>query len=200
MRIIVGIGNPGDTYASTRHNVGFRVVDRFARRCDLTFSRRRFNARVAEGSAFGRRVLVVKPRTYVNESGGAVAAAVRWHHAELDSLLVVLDDFNLSVGRIKISAKGSAGGHHGMASVIEALGTREFPRLRIGIGVGGRRCDRDFVLSRFTPEEETLMTDVIARATDAVGSWLREDMDRCMERINRREQRNPQEDAEEESA
>jgi len=187
MRIIVGLGNPGEEYRETRHNVGFRVVDLFAARAGLTFNRRRFHSRAADGKVAGRQVLVLKPRTFVNESGRAVAAAVLGCRVGLDHLLVVLDDFNLSVGRIKIKPRGSAGGHRGLASIIEALGTEEFPRLRLGIGVTGRRCDRDFVLSRFASEERTAVAAAVERAADAITAWLREDMTRCMERINRRD-------------
>ena len=186
MKIIVGIGNPGKTYERTRHNLGFRVVDVLLRRAGLSCKARRFHSRIAEATAWGERLLLAKPQVYVNESGWAVGEAVRWYKIDLADLLVISDDYHLSVGRIKISRKGSAGGHNGLASIIEALGTHDFARLRLGIGVEQRRCDRDFVLSPFSAEEEQIVGGAVDRAADAVVAWLRQGVDHCMDLFNSR--------------
>jgi PTH1 family peptidyl-tRNA hydrolase len=153
MRIIVGLGNPGREYASTRHNLGFLVVDELARRLGAHGARKRFRSDLAEGTLDGERIVLVKPQTYMNLSGYAVREVVNWYHAPRDNLLVVLDDLDLPSGTIRIRADGSAGGHNGLDSVIEQLGTRAVPRLRVGIGRGPGVATAQ-VLSRFSPAEE----------------------------------------------
>lgn len=186
MKIIVGIGNPGEAYARTRHNVGFRVADAFAERVGIRVARCRFDSLTGEGTGLGRRLLVLKPQTFVNDSGRAVAEAVRWHRAALEDVLVIVDDFNLPLGRIRINPRGSAGGHNGLQAIIEALGTEDVPRLRVGIGDETGRRDRDFVLSEFTAEQQERVAAVVEEAAEAVGVWVREGIARCMDRFNRR--------------
>jgi PTH1 family peptidyl-tRNA hydrolase len=186
MKVVVGIGNPGKDYERTRHNVGFRVADELGRRTGIVCSKRRFHSRVGGGTAWGKRLLLVKPQTFVNESGLAVAEAVRWYSCELSHLLLVCDDFQLPLGQIRIRRKGSAGGHKGLASVIEALGTTEFARLRLGIaGAGGKR-DEEFVLSTFEAGEEVIVTEMVKRAADAVSCWLQDGIERAMNLFNKR--------------
>ena len=151
MKIVVGIGNPGRRYERTRHNLGFQVVDRLAAEHGLEVSRRRFDARVGEGQIEARRVLLVKPQTYVNLTGSAVAPLLRWHRSSTEDLLVVCDDLNLEPGKLRLRRRGASGGHNGLQSVIECLGTEEFARLRIGIGRGDDAVAH--VLGAFAPGE-----------------------------------------------
>ena len=185
MKIIVGVGNPGKEYAETRHNAGFMVVDRLAREHGIGPWRRRFHSRAAEGSVRGAKVLLVKPQTFVNESGRAVRAAVDWCRAEIPEVMIVCDDFNLPLGRLRVRPQGSSAGHHGLDSILAALGA-EPPRLRIGIGIeqGGR--GRDFVLSTFSVAERPVLEEAVGRAVRALEVWLESGMERCQNEFNAR--------------
>ncbi len=184
MRLVVGLGNPGRRYRGTRHNVGFEVVERLARRWGARF-RADGLAEVAEARFAGAPVLLAKPLTYMNRSGDAVGEiASRWRLSPSD-VVVVYDDMDLPVGSVRVRVRGSAGGHHGMASVIEALGTAEVARVRVGIG--RPQSDAvDHVLSRFEPEEEPRVEEAVERAADAVETLLLEGASAAMERFNRR--------------
>ena len=183
MKIIVGIGNPGKEYAETRHNAGFMVVDRLAREHGISAWRSRFHSRTAEGSVRGAKVLLMKPETYVNESGLAVRAAVDWCRVETADVMIVCDDFNLALGRLRVRPRGRSGGHHGLDSILAALGA-EPPRLRIGIGAeeGGR--GRDFVLSTFSAAERPVLDEAVQRAVRALEVWLESGMERCQNEFN----------------
>lgn len=184
MRIVVGLGNPGREYAATRHNVGFMVADRLLRRAGAVGTRKRFRSEVTETAIANQRVVVVKPQTYMNLSGQAVREVVSWFHLPVHDLLVVYDDLDLPFGTLRIRGSGSGGGHNGLRSVIEQLGTNEIPRLRIGIGRGQSSAVRQ-VLSRFTAEEERAMQQIIDLAADAVECWLEKELVDCMNQINR---------------
>ena len=185
MKIVVGIGNPGREYEHTRHNVGFDVVDAIAEQNGLgPVSRRRFSAHVASGPIAGERALLVKPQTYVNVSGQAARAALDWYGESVENLLVVCDDLNLALGRVRIRPGGSSGGHRGLESIADALGTHEFPRLRIGIGEPVRVPAVDFVLSRFDAEERRMIDAAVALAAQAVNCWVREGIHACMNQFN----------------
>jgi len=186
MKVLGGLGNPGDRYRLTRHNVGFRVVDLLADRWGLTGQ-----GRVRDGAARLEHqlpdpvgsVLLVKPMRYMNASGAPLRAAMRQTNADpATDLLVVYDDADLPLGRIRIRGGGSAGGHNGIRDVIRALGTDEFPRLRVGIGRGGDTVDH--VLSTFRPDERDLATEAIATAADAAELWLREGTESAMNAFN----------------
>ncbi len=180
----MGLGNPGRRYRGTRHNVGFRVVDLLARRWGVSF-RAEGKAEVAEAQVAGQRVVLAKPLTYMNLSGEAVSELVRRLGIPPGRVLVVYDDMDLPVGTIRVRARGSAGGHRGMASVLEAVGTPEVARVRVGIGrPGGDAVDH--VLSRFSPEEEPVVAEAVERAADAVETALQEGIERAMDRFNRR--------------
>jgi len=183
MKIIVGIGNPGKEYAETRHNAGFMVVNRLAREHGIGPWRSRFHSRTAEGSVRGAKVLLMKPETYVNESGRAVRAAVDWCRAETPDVMIVCDDFNLALGRLRVRPQGRSGGHHGLDSILAALGA-EPPRLRIGIGAeeGGR--GRDFVLSTFSAAERPVLDEAVQRAVRALEVWLESGIERCQNEFN----------------
>jgi peptidyl-tRNA hydrolase, PTH1 family len=186
MKVICGLGNPGERYRLTRHNVGFRVVDLLADRWGLTGA-----GRVREGAAqleaerpepIGR-VLLVKPMKYMNISGASVRAALHRADAEPSSdLLVVADDVDLSLGRIRFRRGGSAGGHNGLRDIIAALGSNEFNRLRVGIGRAGETVDH--VLSTFRKDERELATEAIATAADAAELWLAEGIEAAMNAYN----------------
>ena len=185
MKVICGLGNPGERYRLTRHNVGYRVVDLLADRWGVSNGRVRDGAAVLEVTRPDPvgRVLLVKPMKAMNLSGGPLRAAVSRTDAEPSAdLLVVADDFNLSLGRLRIRREGSAGGHNGIRSIIAALGTDDFARLRIGIGRG--RDDVDHVLSEFKRHEQELVREAIATAADAAETWLESGAETAMNRFN----------------
>jgi PTH1 family peptidyl-tRNA hydrolase len=186
MKVICGLGNPGDRYRLTRHNVGFRVVDLLADRWGQTGK-----GRVRDGAAVlevrlpepNGPVLLVKPMRFMNASGPPLRAALRRVPAEpADDLLVVADDIDLPLGRVRLRRAGSAGGHNGLRDIIAALGTSEFARLRVGIGRGGEAVDH--VLSTFRAAERELADEAIATAADAVERWLREGIEEAMNAYN----------------
>lgn len=186
VRIIVGLGNPGARYAATRHNVGYQVVDRLAAAHGLSFSQRRFKALLAIGEVLGQRVVLAKPETYMNASGEAVGPLVRWYRCALEDLLIIYDDLDLPLGRLRLRAGGSAGGHRGVESIIAALGASAFPRLRLGIGRPPAAMDpAAYVLLPFDPDEQPVVADMLERAQAAVECWLREGLAAAMNRYNR---------------
>lgn len=200
MKLIVGIGNPGREYAETRHNLGFRVADALARQFGIACDRRRFSALVGGGQIGPERVLLLKPQTYVNESGIAVREAVQWYGLALEDVLVICDDFALPLGWLRTRRQGSSGGHKGLQSVAGALGTEEFARLRLGIGSSapGVAYGRDYVLAGFMPEELPEVEKMIAAAADAAVVWVEKGLEACMAKTNRREAEEPPEAREEE--
>ena len=186
-RLVVGIGNPGPEYAGTRHNVGFIVADILATRRHAPFTR--FGggegvALVAETRYAGRPLWVAKPQSYVNRSGPVVLGCLRAAGAALDECLVVLDDVALPVGRLRLRAGGSAGGHHGLESIVAACGSETIPRLRIGVGHPGGGDLADYVLAPFTPEERPVVDAACVRAADAVEWWVRAGLTEAMNRFN----------------
>ncbi len=185
MRLVVGLGNPGRRYRGTRHNVGWEVVDRLSARWGIGAFREEEEALVGRGEIAGVEVLLAKPLTYMNRSGEAVGGLVRRYGLQPQEVLVIYDDVDLPVGALRIRPRGSAGGHHGMASVLEVLGTQEVPRLRIGIG-RPRGDAAAYVLSRFAPEERSRIAEAVERAADAVETLLREGIQRAMDRFNQR--------------
>lgn len=197
MNIIVGIGNPGRKYADTRHNVGFMAVEELAHRHRFGRWRRRFHSLAVEGSICGAKVLLMKPETYVNESGRAVGDAMRWCGVPLHDIMVVCDDFNLPLGRLRVRRTGSSGGHNGLKSIFDHLNSDEVPRLRIGTGVDGGVHDRDFVLSGFSSEERAVAETVVERAVGALEVWLESGVEQCMNEFNADPNRTPQDNEEE---
>lgn len=181
--LIVGLGNPGERYAATRHNVGFQALDRLAKRHRLSFRKMRLQGFMARGEIESRRVVLLKPLTYVNRSGDVVAPLLRGYGLPLDRLLVIYDDLDLPLGRIRIREQGTAGGHKGMVSIIDRLGP-EVPRLRVGIG-RTEEDPREYVLSPFTAEERVIMEESYEGIADAVECIIREGLSKAMERFNR---------------
>jgi PTH1 family peptidyl-tRNA hydrolase len=185
--LIVGLGNPGAEYASHRHNIGFQVVDALAHSHNMAFSRSKgARALVAEGQIAGLPVLLAKPQTYMNRSGRTVHR-LRWANAiPADQLLVVYDDLDLPLGRLRIRPEGGSGGHKGMRSIIQSLGTQEFPRLRVGIDRPPKGIDpTDYVLQPFSEDEAPCIVESVERAVTAVESWLMDGIETTMDKYNR---------------
>jgi PTH1 family peptidyl-tRNA hydrolase len=187
MKLIVGLGNPDRRYRRTRHNVGWEVIDRTARRWGVTVGQEDGWARVGSAKIGRHRILLVKPQTYVNRSGTAVADLQRRHRVKVEDLLVIVDDLDLPPGRLRLRTGGSHGGHNGLRSIIEALGSDAFPRLRVGIGRPPEGVDpAEFVLTPFNDEEVGVMEGALDRAVDAVEVVVREGLQPAMTRFNTR--------------
>ena len=183
MKVIVGLGNPGRKYSDTRHNIGFRILEEIARRFSIEKEESRFDAIIGHIRIEGEKVLLVKPLTYMNLSGKTVQPLVRWFKLDLDDLIVIYDDMDLPPGALRLRAQGGSGGHKGMASIIERLGSREFARIRIGIGRPDNEAI-DWVLGKFSPTEQKLMEEVIGQAATAVQCWAKHGIDRAMNEYN----------------
>ena len=184
--LILGLGNPGEEYSLHRHNIGFRVVDALAARHSVSFSRRKkLRARVAEGTIGGKPVVLAKPQTFMNRSGRAAARLVGAFHIPFDEALVIYDDLDLPLGRLRLRPVGGSGGHKGISSIISALGTQGFARLRLGIGrPPGKMEPADYVLLPFEQEELPLLTAVLETAAAAVECWLADGITAAMDRYN----------------
>ena len=185
---IVGLGNPGSKYRTTRHNLGFLVLEKLAEDFKLKFQSCSFTkAYLAEGSDGGKDFVLFLPMTYVNASGDAVKSLVELKKIQTDRLLVVCDDLNLEFGQIRARTKGSDGGHNGLSSIIERLGTDRFPRLRMGIGQPKKGMDTaDFVLEDFNAQEKAALKDFILKAADCCLSCLKTGMEQAMQTFNQK--------------
>ena len=181
MKIVLGIGNPDEKYAETRHNVGWMTVDLLSNKMGEKFRKSGFEYWAAEGRLGRHEAVLVKAWTYVNETG-RVLPELRKRYGE--ELMVVCDDVNLPLGSVRIRKDGSSGGHNGLKSVEAALGTNAYARLRIG--VGGGRPDPSYVLGRFTKEEKPVVEETVGWACDAIRSWMDDGIEKCMTRFNRR--------------
>ena len=187
MKLIVGLGNRDRRYRRTRHNVGWDVIDRMARRWGVTVDQEDGWAQVGSAKVGRNRILLAKPQTYVNRSGVAVADLLRRHRVKIGDLLVIADDLDLPLGRLRLRGGGSHGGHNGLRSIIEALGRDDFPRLRVGIGRPPAGVDpAEFVLTPFHEDEDAVMQGALDRAADAVETVLREGLPTAMNRFNTR--------------
>jgi PTH1 family peptidyl-tRNA hydrolase len=188
MRLIVGLGNPGTDYERSRHNIGWLIADAFARKFRIDLARHEKNAMTGSGRVAGGAVMVAKPLTYMNLSGDAVRLLVNAYLESAGDLMVVYDDIDLPLGKLRIRPNGSSGTHNGMRSVVESLATEQFPRLRCGVrgenyGEAGRL--RDYVLDDFTAEEMPAVEAMIGRAVDALVLFCRGDLRRAMNEFNR---------------
>lgn len=189
MFLIAGLGNPGARYARTRHNIGWMVLDELSRRWNIEISKRAHEALTATTQIGDNRVLVAKPQTFMNESGRAVGALLRYNKVELSHLLVICDDLNLPTGKLRLRPGGSDGGQNGLKSVARSLSSTQYARLRFGVGAPPederqQRGTADFVLSPFLSDEIPLVQDGIARAADCIESFVREDLQTAMNRFN----------------
>jgi PTH1 family peptidyl-tRNA hydrolase len=186
--LILGLGNPGPEYADTRHNVGFRVVEELARRRGLPLDHLECNARLARASSDGGELLLAQPQTYMNRSGFAARCLLESHQLDPAAVLVVYDEINLPLGKLRLRKSGSPAGHRGIESVIENLRTDQVPRLRLGVAPeAGPPAGEDwaeFVLGPFTAEEQEAVAAMILRAADACEAWLREGAEVAMNRFN----------------
>ena len=191
MKLIVGLGNPGKTYARNRHNAGFLCLNYFARLHSIRFDHRQCQARVGIGKMSGEKLLLAEPRTFVNLSGSSVAGLVQKHKIPLSDLLVIYDDLDLPLGKIRLRQSGSSGGHKGMNSIISALGSEDFPRIRVGIGrpqTEEQSISEDaiinYVLSDFSPQEEAIVKPAIAKVAEAIDCFLTQGIRAAMNKFN----------------
>ena len=186
--LVVFLGNPGLRYEGTRHNAGFMTGDAFARKNKVAINRARFQALTASCRVGGESVLLMKPQTYMNNSGEAVAKAARFYKVDPSHVLVVSDEMSLPVGAVRVRPKGSAGGHNGLKSIIESLGTEDFPRIRLGVG-SPTHADydpKDWVLSVFRDQDAEIFAEAAGRAADAVTCYITEGADKAMNLYNRK--------------
>lgn len=185
MRLVFGLGNPGNQYSGTRHNVGFDVVRCLADRCQATSRKTKFQAEYVEVMIKSEKVLLVSPLTYMNRSGEAVIQFVNFFKPDEDQIVVISDDLNLEPGRIRWKPSGSAGGQNGLKDIIQRLGHQDFPRLRVGIGRPRGRGDvTSWVLGRFLPDELSVVKASIDRAADSVEAWCSEPIKEVMSKFN----------------
>ena len=185
MKLIVGLGNPGKSFISSRHNVGFKCVDYLARNWGIKLAERRAKATFGRGHTPVLPVVLAKPRTFMNNSGEGVKYLLTRFAAQPADLVIIHDDMDLPVGKIRIRPRGGAAGHKGIASIIAALSTREFPRIRVGVGRPPGHLDGiSYVLGTFLPEENPIMQDAVAKVSEAVVCLLNEDIQAAMNKFN----------------
>lgn len=185
MYVIVGLGNPGKQYEHTRHNVGFDVIDILAKEYGISVTKIKHKALIGEGRVGSEKVILVKPQTYMNLSGETLIDIYNYYKVDSNNIVVIYDDIDLEVGKIRIRKKGSGGTHNGMRSILKCLGTNEFPRVRIGVSKPRQGQDlADFVLSRFRKEEADYIQDGLEKAAKAVDCMIRENLDLAMNKYN----------------
>ena len=187
MKLIIGLGNPGRAYASNRHNIGFVCLNHFARSHAVKFDRKQGQARIGTGKAAGNEVVLAKPQTHMNRSGEAVSRLVKKFNISLDELIVIHDDLDLPLAKIRLSRGSSSGGHKGINSIIKELGSQDFIRIRIGIGRPPEASEDEiiaYVLSDFSPEQKKAITPVIPRVTEAILCLLTEGLEAAMNKFN----------------
>jgi peptidyl-tRNA hydrolase, PTH1 family len=185
--LIAGLGNPGNEYAGTRHNIGFLLVERLAAQGKAAWKvERKFHARLARLEQAERKVILCQPQTFMNDSGEAVGALVRFYQLPVERVLIAVDDADLPLGQIRMRAEGSSGGHHGLESIEQQLATRQYPRLRLGIGrrAGDGREITDYVLGRFTAGERETVEEILARAGRQAECWWRDGIKEAMNQFN----------------
>ena len=184
MKVVVGLGNPGSRYSGTRHNVGYAVIDSLAQSPRAGRFQNRFQAQVAEAREGEIKVLLVKPETFMNLSGRSVRQVIDFYQVPATELLVVCDDVNLPLGRLRFRARGTHGGHNGLRDIQGHLGTTEYSRLRIGVSAPERKDMIDHVLGRFRPSEQAVMNEAVETAAQAVVVWIDRGIDVCMNQYN----------------
>ncbi|MGA2916026.1 MAG: aminoacyl-tRNA hydrolase [Sedimentisphaerales bacterium] len=185
-RLIAGLGNIGLEYEGTRHNVGFEAIDLLAKRLKIKLNKEKFSAAFGQAEFEDKKLILLKPLLFMNNSGQVVATAANFYKIAAGKILVIADDMALEPGMIRLRASGSAGGHNGLADIIEKLGTDQFNRLRVGIGIRNEMTGRDYVLSRPDETERKLIDKAIAEATEAVMVWISEGIESAMSRFNRK--------------
>ncbi len=184
MKIVIGLGNPGTKYTKTRHNIGFMVIDKFLKGCNVSSTKKYHDSIVNKCLMEGEEILFVKPQLFMNLSGIPAKRIAEKHNCSLNEILVILDDINLPLGKVRIREKGSSGGHNGLKSISDHLKTTNFPRLRIGIGNESSEDTKDFVLSRFARDEKEVIEDALDKACNAIRYWITTDINNCKSMIN----------------
>ena len=185
MKLIVGLGNPTDKYEGTRHNVGFEVIDRMADEYGIGLDAVKHKGMYGKGKIDGQTVILLKPMTYMNLSGESVSAVAAYYKIEPEDIIVIYDDINLDVGRLRVRGKGSAGGHNGIKNIIAHLHTEEFPRVRVGVGMKPPKMDlADYVLSRFTKDECEKMDEGYDKAVRATAMLVKDELEQAMNDYN----------------
>ena len=187
MYIICGLGNPGKEYESTRHNMGFITMDVLSDRMGIPIRKLKFKALYGEGTVNGEKVLLVKPQTFMNNSGEALREIMAFYKVPAENILVVYDDIDLPCGTVRVRPFGGSGTHNGMRSVIYQLQTDRFPRVRVGVGSNGQIPLVSFVIGKWTEEEKPLIADAVLKAADACQLWLTKGIQECMNKINTKE-------------
>lgn len=185
MKLIAGLGNPGKQYEETRHNVGFMAIDELSKRLNIPLDSFKFNGMYGAGNVGGEKIILVKPLTYMNLSGECLRPLMDYYNVEDEELVVIYDDLDIPVGKIRLRTKGSAGGHNGIKSIIQHLGTQEFKRIRIGIDrpQNGMKVV-DYVLGRFAPEEQEEIRQTVTKSAEACESWFGKDFLQVMNEYN----------------
>ena len=185
MKLIAGLGNPGTQYRNTRHNLGFDILDALAQSLGVQFDKEKHNGQFAQAMYQGEKLLLLKPLTYMNRSGDCIAKHARNKVHEPEDILIIVDDINLPLGRMRLRTNGSAGGHNGLKSIIERLGTKDFHRLRIGVGDNRQGKDlADHVLSKFRPDEKNQVQESIDKSVEAATLWINHQPQDVMNQFN----------------
>jgi peptidyl-tRNA hydrolase, PTH1 family len=183
--VLVGLGNPGSEYAKTRHNIGFMLLDRVAEAWNIKVGKRKFEGELGEGEYKGKRIILVKPRTFMNLSGMCVASVLTYYRLTPENMMVICDDFNLPLGTVRIRRNGSSGGQKGLASIISQAGTDNFSRMRIGIGLPPQNQEPvNYVLGKFTTDEQAAVTASLEKAEKALTLYLEEGIEKAMSHCN----------------
>lgn len=185
MKLIIGLGNPGEKYDQTRHNIGFRVIDECSNRLGINVNQTKFKSMFGYEVVQGEKLCLLKPLTYMNLSGEAVRPFIDYYKISVEDIVVVYDDLDLPPGKIRLRQKGGHGGHNGIKSLIAHLGTEKFKRIRVGVGrppIGIQVSN--YVLGTFSPEEKPLVSEAVVNSTDACETWLKEDFLKVMNRYN----------------
>lgn len=185
MRVIFGLGNPGKDYEQSRHNVGFRVIDRLCREHRIKLNKYLYQAWIGEGKIGGKQVLLAKPLTFVNAAGLSLFQIKQKYEINLENIIIISDDMDLELGKLRLARKGGDGGHKGLKSVIDSLQTEEFPRLKLGVGRPEKEMDSsEYVLGEFTSREKKIIEEAIKRASQAVEMVIEQDIDEAMRHFN----------------
>ncbi len=194
VKLIIGLGNPGLKYKKTRHNAGFWVIDSLAKELGIKVKKKKFGAVLGEGMLKDKKLILAKPWLYMNRSGQAVATIVGFYKLDPEDIVVIYDDIALDTGRLRIRKKGSSGGHNGLKDIISKLNTKEFARVRIGIGQNERMPAEAYVLSKPESEERKILDEAVANAKKAVFKWLKEGVEAAMNEFNSAAENNKEND------
>lgn len=185
MYIVVGLGNPGKKYNISRHNIGFEVADEFARSNNIVMNKTKFKAIIGEGIVSGEKVIVVKPQTFMNLSGESVMSIMNFYNLDIENMIVIYDDIDIEVGKLRIRKKGSAGSHNGMRNIIYLLKQDNFPRVRVGVGKPPAGRDlANFIIGKFSKSEQEILVPIVKDAVSAVETIIKDDVDLSMNRYN----------------